>query len=169
MHGQLGVWQLTHDLARTAGMIEVDVGDDDVIHFVPSNAFGIQFGKQEWNRIIGADIDESRTPALDDQMAGIKLRPMKAGVDGRDAVFEIHGCVAAGVGWPSMIAEPAAEGNAANDMDPPGKRCGRWKRVKEIRFTPALVTAPDLVWCPANSWVESRRGFGSETRNEEEA
>ena len=94
----------------------MDVGDDDVIDCFASNAFGIQLGKQERNRIIGADIDEDRPPCLNDQMAGIEPGPMKAGIDRGDAVFKIHGCVAVWACWLLMIAERAAKGNAGTSV-----------------------------------------------------
>ena len=80
--------QMLHQQADAAGVVEVDVGRDDVVDRVDVEIGGGERGEQARHRVVRAGIDERRPAALDDQVGGVEERPMKAGVDDVDAMRE---------------------------------------------------------------------------------
>ena len=80
--------QALHQQADTAGMVQVYVRRDDVVHRVTRQAVGLERGQKARHRIIGAGVDEGRVPVFDDQVARIETRSVEAGVDDVDAVVQ---------------------------------------------------------------------------------
>jgi hypothetical protein len=79
-----------HQQADAAGVVEVDVGRDDVVDGVDLEPGSGERGEQARHRVVRAGIDERRPAALDDQVGGVEERSMEAGVDDR-------GCLARAV------------------------------------------------------------------------
>ena len=77
---------MLHQQADAAGVVEMDVGRDDVVDRVDVEAGAGERGEQARHRVVGAGVDEGGAAALDDQVGGVEERPMKAGVDDVDAV-----------------------------------------------------------------------------------
>ena len=69
----------------TAGMVEVHMGGDDVVHGIAGQPQVIQGRQQARHREVGAGVDEGGAAVLDNQVGGVEQRPVKAGVDDVDA------------------------------------------------------------------------------------
>ena len=105
VHDEPGSRQLAHDLPRPPGVIEVDVGDDHVVHAIAREAERLEGGEQPGHREGGPDIHEGRAPVLHDEMRGVEEGAHEARVDRVDTVAEGldgHG-VASGVLGGSVI------------------------------------------------------------------
>jgi hypothetical protein len=83
---QGGLGQGLHQQAGAAGVVEVDVGGDDVVDHLGRQAQRIERGQQARHGVVGAGVDKQRAAAFDHQIGRIKLRPVKARVYGVDAV-----------------------------------------------------------------------------------
>ena len=82
------VRQVLHQQARAAGMVEMDVGRDDVVDRVDADAGASERREQARDGVVGARVDEGGAAALDDQVGRVEERAMKAGVDDADAVAD---------------------------------------------------------------------------------
>ena len=81
-----GVGQRPHEAARPAGMIEVHVGEQDVVDCLRTQLERAQRREQIGHRVIGTHIDERGPPALLDEVRGGVSRVQVLGVDGGDDV-----------------------------------------------------------------------------------
>ena len=88
MDDEPGAGQVLHQQADAAGVVEVDVGRDDVVDGVDVEPGAVERGEQARHRMVRAGIDERRPAVLDDQVGGVEARSMKAGVDDVDALVE---------------------------------------------------------------------------------
>ena len=89
MNDQPGAWQMLHQEASPAGMIQVHMGENDVVD-------ALRFQPQLWQRckesrhgIVGSRIHECRTSIRDDEMTGIEALAHETRVDNADAMFEL--------------------------------------------------------------------------------
>ena len=80
--------QVLHQEADAAGVVEVDVGRDDVVDGVDVEPGSGERGEQARHRVVRAGIDERRATALDDQVGSVEERSMEAGIDDLDAMRE---------------------------------------------------------------------------------
>jgi hypothetical protein len=69
-------------------VVEVNMGDDHVVHRIARDAEHLQRPQQPRQRILGAVVDEGGAAVLDDQVGGVEARAQEAGVDRVDAVTE---------------------------------------------------------------------------------
>ena len=88
MNDESGLRKLRHQQARTAGMVEMDVGRDHVVDRVDAKAHRLQGREQPGHRVVRSGVDERRAVAFDDQVGGVEARAVKAGVDDVDAMTE---------------------------------------------------------------------------------
>ena len=104
MHDQPRLRQLAHQQARTSRVIEVDMGQDNVLDHGAGNAQGIERAQDNGGRGIGGGIDQRRTPFADDEVYGIVNRLDIARIDDMDIVFvplgAVHRSSHAGPGQP---------------------------------------------------------------------
>ncbi len=80
------VRQLLHEEARTACVIEVYVGEKNVIDLADVDVLLVQCVNQERHAAVRTGIDKRRTAILNDEVAGVLQRPRILRVDGRDAI-----------------------------------------------------------------------------------
>ena len=79
---------MAHQQAGTAGVVEVHMGGDDVVHGVACQAQGGQGFEQARHGEIGAGVDEGGAAGVDQQVGGVEARAAETGVDLVDAVPE---------------------------------------------------------------------------------
>ena len=87
MHHQLGLGQFAHQRAGTAGVVEVDVAEDDVIDRIATQAQLIERRQHIRQRIVAAGIDQRHPPIVDNQVDRRQDRTDIAGVKGMNAVL----------------------------------------------------------------------------------
>ena len=74
MHGELRIGQLGHQQPGAAGMIKVDVGENQVIDIGLAQAAGMQGSEDMRHRAVDRAIDHRDTAVFNDQMNGVELR-----------------------------------------------------------------------------------------------
>ena len=84
-HGA-GIRQLLEQGAGAAGVVQMDVGEDQPVHVGRREACGFQPAQQRRHRVRGAAVDEGGAAVLDDQVGRIEQRAVETGVDDMDAV-----------------------------------------------------------------------------------
>jgi len=87
MHHQPGVGQFAHQRAGAAGVVEVDVAEDDVIDRIAAQAQLVQCRQHIRQRIVAPGIDQCHPAVIDDQVDRRQDRADIAGVKGMNAVF----------------------------------------------------------------------------------
>src|SRR5690606_11858011 len=88
MHHQPGVGQVLQQQAGTAGVVEVNVGDDYPVDVFRSQIAVFQRRQQAGHTGVGASIDKGGAAVLFDQVGGVEMVAAKTGVDHGDAVVE---------------------------------------------------------------------------------
>ena len=83
------IWQVLHQLAGAASMIQVYVGEKNVVNVCPIDSLEGQNFEQAGNTVCCPGIDECRPPPMDEQMARIHERPNVLRVYGSDAIVEV--------------------------------------------------------------------------------
>jgi hypothetical protein len=78
-----------HQRAGTAGMVEMHVGEDDVIHRLARDPHRGQCRQHARHRGIDGGIDQRRTSFVFDHMHRVEQGANEAGIDGMDAVAEM--------------------------------------------------------------------------------
>jgi hypothetical protein len=89
--------QRGHQRTGTAGVVEVHMRRNHPVHRVAWHAGGIERRQQPRHRVAGTGVDEGCSALLDDQVRGVELRSLVAGVDCPDAVAEGGGIFRAGI------------------------------------------------------------------------
>ena len=73
-----------------AGMVQVHVGGDDVVHRAACEPGGVECGQEHGHAVQRPAVDEGRAPRFHHEVGGAEGRPRpEAGVDELDAV--VHG------------------------------------------------------------------------------
>ena len=83
-----GVRQDLHQLAGTAGVIEVDVGEEQVVHLVPGDAELVERGQQPRRGWGGAGVHEGGATLVHHEVARREPGPHVKRVDQVDAVAQ---------------------------------------------------------------------------------
>ena len=65
---QRGIRQFLHQLPGAAGMIQMHMGQDQVLHLFHCNPFAFQCTQQQRYRIAGATVDQCRLATFNDQV-----------------------------------------------------------------------------------------------------
>lgn len=89
MDDELGVREFAHERAGAAGVVEVDMGEDDVIDSIAAEADLVQRFLHIGQRVVAAGIDEGNAAVVDDHVDGGQDGAHIAGVEGDDAVVVI--------------------------------------------------------------------------------
>ena len=90
MYHQLGVRHQTHQLAGTASVVEVDVGEEDVVHILRPQTLGGQGFQYEGHGGVDAGIDDCPVAVFDDEVDGVEALAKKSGVERADAVLVVY-------------------------------------------------------------------------------
>ena len=80
------VRQLLHQLARAAGVVQVHVREENVVHRLAGDAEPSSAAEQIGNGMRRADVDERGPAAVLDDVRGREPGPHVFGIDGTDAV-----------------------------------------------------------------------------------
>ena len=86
VHQHLGAWQCRRQPAGPARMVQMNMGEHEVVDLGRVDVVLGQRLQQKRHRMLTAGVDEGGAAAVEDQMAGIHVRPHVAGVDGEDSV-----------------------------------------------------------------------------------
>ncbi len=78
--------QLAHQQPGAAGVIEVHVGEQQVVDRLTGDAELGECAEQQGDRRVGPDVDECRAAFIHDEVRGGVSRVQVLGVDGTDAV-----------------------------------------------------------------------------------
>jgi len=90
MHHQLGVGQGRHVSARAAGVVEVDVGEENVIDRLRREPQFRQRGEKARQRAVVGGVDDRGATAFDDEMHGGKAGAHVTGIDGMNAAGKVQ-------------------------------------------------------------------------------
>ena len=85
------VRQRLHQQASASGVIEMDVGQEDVVDVAAIEIVLLQRVEQVRHAVVGAGVDEGRAAVGDHQVAGVCGRSQVQGVDGDNAVACVGG------------------------------------------------------------------------------
>ena len=86
MQNGAGVRELLHQQAGSTRMIQMDMGEKDIVHGCTRDPEYLQRGQQVRNRVVRTDIDESRAALVLNDVRGGVTRIKILGIDSRDAV-----------------------------------------------------------------------------------
>lgn len=89
MDDQFGVGEFAHERPGAAGVVEVDMGEDDVIDSIAAEADLVQRFQHIGQRVVAAGIDEGDPAVVDDHVDGGQDGAHVAGVEGDDAVVVV--------------------------------------------------------------------------------
>ncbi len=84
-----GVRQVAQHRAGAAGMVEVDVGEDQVADARRGNALRCKRRQHVRDRVVGADVDQRCRSPLAQEMDRGEQRALETRIDGADAVVEV--------------------------------------------------------------------------------
>ena len=86
MDDQAGVRKSRHHAASATGMIQVDMGQDDVVNCAVIQPKPSQCSDRVWQCIVAARVNERNPAALDHQMNRRQNRPHIARIEGNDSI-----------------------------------------------------------------------------------
>jgi hypothetical protein len=82
------VWQVLHEQARAAGVIEMNVRQEDVVNIRNVKVLLSERVEQQRYRVVRARIDERGVATFHDQVARVLQWAQVFGIDGNDAIVE---------------------------------------------------------------------------------
>jgi hypothetical protein len=85
VHQQRGVGAGLHQLAGAAGVVQVHVGGDHVLHIFGGHTEGLQRGQDAWYARCSAGVDDGGAALVNHHEGGVEAWPGEAGVHGVDA------------------------------------------------------------------------------------
>ena len=89
MHNEPCIRKFRHHAARATGMIEMNMGQDDVVDSAVIQPKPAQCGERVWQGIVAAGVNECNPAVLDHQMNRRQNRPHIAGIEGNNSVAVI--------------------------------------------------------------------------------
>lgn len=89
---QFCVWQLCDQFVGVVGVIQVYVGQDQLVYVLWGEFGCVKCGYYLWYGVVCVVVDESCVIVVYYEVGGVELLLYEVGVDGMDVVFVVYVC-----------------------------------------------------------------------------